>query len=93
MRTHSRFVALVMLFAFLAFAMVAPFSAEASRSGRRNTAIGLGAAAAGLLLTHHYVSGAVVGGAAAYSATRIHHHPHHHYSNGYYDRYGYYHRY
>ncbi len=49
-----------------------PVAARASEEGRRNTAIGLGAAALALLLTqHNKLPGIAVGVGAAYAATRI----------------------
>ena len=68
-RTRLSFAALASVFAVSI--LVLPVSARASEEGRRNTALGLGAAAAYLLLTKRdKVPGLVAAGAAAYAYKR-----------------------
>ena len=65
---NTRFTALATLAAFLGTSLLTPIVAQASEEGKRNTTLGLGAAAAALLLTQkNKLPGAVVGAGAVYS--------------------------
>ena len=66
---NSRMVAAALLTAFIGTTTVmAPLAAKASEEGKRNTTLGLGAAAAALLLTQkNKLPGALVGAGAVYS--------------------------
>ena len=60
-----------MLPAMAASIILAPIAASASEEGKRNTTIGLGAAAAALLITQkNKLPGALVGAGAVYSYTQ-----------------------
>ena len=65
----NRMIAAALLTAFVGTTTIsAPLAARASEEGKRNTTLGLGAAAAALLLTQkNKLPGAVVGAGAVYS--------------------------
>ena len=65
----TRFAALALLGA-VGLGLMLPMPAEASKEGRRNTAIGLGAVAAYGVVKKKPVLAGVAGGAALYSYTR-----------------------
>lgn len=71
-------------------ALSAPIAASASEEGKRNTALGLGAAALGLLLTqHNKLSGLIAAGGAAYAYSQYNNDigaRHRRARYGYYDR-------
>lgn len=72
MKYTNRFAALALAVTMGAGFVTMPFAAHASEEGRRNTAIGLGAAAAALLLTQkNKLPGAVVAAGAVIAATQI----------------------
>ena len=66
---NTRLIAAALLTAFIgATTLAAPMAARASEEGKRNTTLGLGAAAAALLLTQkNKLPGAIAGAGAAYS--------------------------
>ncbi len=69
MLRNSRVIAAALLTAFIGTTTLAvPMAARASEEGKRNTTLGLGAAAAALLLTQkNKLPGALVGVGAVYS--------------------------
>lgn len=68
MQRNNRFMAAAMLAVFLGSALIAPFAAQASEEGKRNTTYGLGAAAAALLLTQkNKLPGLLAAGGTAYA--------------------------
>lgn len=68
MITNTRLTAVATLAAFLGTVLLTPMAARASEEGKRNTTLGLGAAAAALLLTQkNKLPGALVGAGAVYS--------------------------
>jgi hypothetical protein len=68
MKVTHRFAAAALTLAFGVGILGAPVAANASEEGRKNTAIGLGAAAAYLLLTQKdKVPGIIAGAGAAYA--------------------------
>ena len=71
MNSQTRAVPAMIGLIFTVSVLVFPIRVEASEEGRRNTALGLGAAAAYLLLTKRdKVPGLVAAGAAAYAYKR-----------------------
>jgi uncharacterized membrane protein YebE (DUF533 family) len=69
---NTRVIAAALLTAFIGTTtLAAPMAAKASEEGKRNTTLGLGAAAAALLLTQkNKLPGALVGAGAVYSYTQ-----------------------
>jgi hypothetical protein len=67
LRNH-RVIAAVLATAFIGSTLAAPIAVKASEEGRRNTALGLGAAAAALLFTQkNKLPGALAGAGAVYA--------------------------
>jgi len=70
LRPHS-FIAAALAVACLATTLALPISARASEEGKRNTTLGLGAAAAALLLTQkNKLPGLLAAGGAVYAYTQ-----------------------
>ena len=69
---NTRVIAAALLTAFIGTTtLAAPMAARASEEGKRNTTLGLGAAAAALLLTQkNKLPGALAGAGAVYSYTQ-----------------------
>jgi uncharacterized membrane protein YebE (DUF533 family) len=72
MLRKSNMIAVGLLTAFIGTTtLTAPMAARASEEGKRNTTLGLGAAAAALLLTQkNKLPGALVGAGAVYAYTQ-----------------------
>lgn len=71
MKTMNRLTAGALAIALGASILTVPVAARASEEGRRNTALGLGAAAAALLLTQkNKLPGIIAGAGAAYAYSR-----------------------
>lgn len=73
MQRNQSFMAAALATAFLGTALVAPLNARASEEGKRNTAIGLGAASAALLFSGHTLPGVLAAGGAAYAYGQYQH--------------------
>ncbi|HZP80884.1 MAG TPA: hypothetical protein VFB21_04530 [Chthonomonadaceae bacterium] len=73
LRNH-RFVASALAVAFMGTILATPMAARASEEGKRNTAIGLGAASAALLLTQkNKLPGILAGAGAIYAYSQYEH--------------------
>lgn len=71
MKISHRLIALALTAIMITGVLVAPLTAGASEEGKRNTALGLGAAALALLLTQkNKLPGVLVAGGAAYAYSR-----------------------
>ena len=72
MQRNNRFMAAAMLTVFMGSALVAPFAAQASEEGKRNTTYALGAAAAALLLTQkNKLPGLLAAGGTVYAYSQL----------------------